>query len=188
MRKIWIGLVKLFGWRFDVPSLEERPELMHCVVAVAPHTSALDFLVGPAVLHSVGVKPRIFIKKEFFNFFTRRILHAMGAVEVDRGNRHNNNVQFAVDYLKSNQDVCMVVTPEATRKAVKRFKRGFYEIALQAGVPIVLGYMDFEKKVAGYGPTIIPSGDFEKDCQLMIEFFKPVRPKHPDGWYYGNHE
>ena len=46
MRKIWIGLVKLFGWRFEVPSLEERPELLHCVVAVAPHTSFKDFFVG----------------------------------------------------------------------------------------------------------------------------------------------
>ncbi|MBQ0159130.1 MAG: 1-acyl-sn-glycerol-3-phosphate acyltransferase [Bacteroidales bacterium] len=184
MRKIWVWLVKLFGWHFDVPSLEERPELMHCVVAVAPHTSALDFFVGPAVLHSVGVKPRIFIKKEFFNFITRPVLRKMGAVEVDRGNRHNNNVQFAVDYLKSNTDVCMVVTPEATRKPVKRFKRGFYEIALQAGVPIVLGYMDFKTKTAGYGPTIIPSGDFEADCAKMIEFFKPIHPRHPEGWYW----
>lgn len=184
MRKIWIGLVKLFGWRFDVPSLAERPELLHCVVAVAPHTSFWDFFVGPAVLYSVGANPRIFMKKEYFNWFTRPILNHFGVVEVDRGNRHNDMVGSAVRLLKSEQNACVVVTPEATRKPVKRFKRGFYEIATQAEVPIVLGYMDFKKKVAGYGPTIIPSGDYEADFQKMIEFFAPVNASNPKGWYW----
>lgn len=185
MRKIWIGLVKLFGWRFDVPSLEERPELLHCVLAVAPHTSARDYFVGTAVLFAVGANPRIFVKKEFFNFFTRPILKALGVVEVDRGNRHNDLVGSAVKLLKKEENVCIVVTPEATRKPVKRFKRGFYEIATQAEVPIVLGYMDFKKKVAGYGPTIIPSGDYDADFQKMIDFFAPVNAAHPEGWYFG---
>lgn len=185
MRKIWVWLVKLCGWHFDVPSLEERPELLHCVVAVAPHTSAKDFFVGPAVLFAVGAKPRIFMKKEFFNRFTTPILNYFGVVAVDRGNRHNNLVPAAVELLQREQEACVVVTPEATRKSVKRFKRGFYEIATQAGVPIVLGYMDFKTKVAGYGPTIVPSGDYDADFAKMIDFFKHVHAANPEGWYFG---
>lgn len=185
MRKIWIWLVKMSGWHFDVPSLEERPELMHCVVAVAPHTSFKDFFIGPAVLYSIGANPRIFMKADYFNWFTRPLFHHFGVYEVDRGNRHNDIVGSAVRLLNAQKEACVVLTPEATRKPVKRFKRGFYEIAQQANVPIVLGYMDFEKKVAGYGPTIIPTGDFEADCKKMIDFFAPVHACHPEGWYFG---
>ena len=186
MRKIWIALVKLRGWRFVIPNPKERPEIRHCVVAVAPHTAFVDYIVGAAVLFAAGVKPKIFVKKEFFNFFTRPLLHRLGLVPVDRGNRHNGLVEKAVELLRENDDACIVITPEGTRKPVKRLKRGFYEIATQANVPIMLGYMDFKTKTAGYGPTIIPSGDYEADVERIIDFFRPVHAKHPEGWYWGN--
>ena len=175
-------MVKMRGWKFEVPSLEERPELRHCVVAVAPHTAFVDYIVGAAVLFAAGVHPKIFVKKEFFNFFTRPLLLRLGLVPVDRGNRHNDLVAKAVETLKGDENVCIVITPEATRKPVKRFKRGFYEIATQAGVPILLGFMDFKEKRAGYGPTIYPTGDYEADVEKMLEFFGPITPKHPEGW------
>ena len=185
MRKIWIWLVQLCGWHFDPINVKERPEVLHCVVAVAPHTSIADFFVGPAMLFKAGAKPRIFIKKEFFNIFTNWFMHRVGAVAVDRGNRHNNLVEKAVEVLKREQDACIVITPEGTRKAVKRLHRGFYEIAMRAEVPIVLGYMDFKTKTMGYGPTIYPSGDFDADVEQMLAFFKPIHAKNPKGWGWG---
>ena len=185
MKKIWIALVKLCGWKFDIPSLEERPEITHCVTAVAPHTSVPDYFVGVAVLYSLGLNIRLFMKKEYFNWLTTPLLRHFGVVPVDRGNRKNNLVQKAVDELKANDHLVVAITPEGTRKAVKRFKRGFYDIAMQAGVPIVLGYIDYGRKVAGYGPTIIPTGDYEADFEKIIEFFAPIQPKHPEGWYWG---
>ncbi len=185
MRKIWIWLVQLCGWHFDPIDVKERPEVLHCVVAVAPHTSIADFFVGPAMLFKAGAKPRIFIKKEFFNIFTNWVMRRVGAVAVDRGNRHNNLVEKAVEVLKREQDACIVITPEGTRKAVKRLHRGFYEIAMRAEVPIVLGYMDFKTKTMGYGPTIYPSGDFDADVEQMLAFFKPIHAKNPKGWGWG---
>ena len=101
MRKIWIQLVKLWGWQFEIPDLKDRPEIAHCVVAVAPHTAFVDYIVGAAVLFAAGVKPKIFVKKEFFNFFTRPLLLRLGLVPVDRGNRHNGLVEKAVKLLRS---------------------------------------------------------------------------------------
>ncbi len=184
MRKIWIWVVKACGWKIRIPDLKERPELRHCVVAVAPHTSVADFFVGMAVLWEAGVHPRTFMKKEFFNWFTRPLLTRMGVVAVDRGNRSNHLVERAVEELKNNSDCCVIITPEATRKAVKRFKRGFYEIAVQAGVPVVLATMDFKTKEAGYGPTLAPSGDYEADFAKMIDYYGPVHAKHPEKWYF----
>ena len=185
MKKIWIWLVRLSGWHFVIPDTKERPEILHCVVAVAPHTSIADFFVGAAVLFAAGANPRIFIKKEFFNFITSPILKKLGAVSVDRGNRRNGLVERAVEVLNERQDVCVVVTPEATRKPVKRFKKGFYEIAVKANVPIVMGYMDFKTKTAGYGPTLMPTGDYDADVAKMLEFFAPIHAKNPKGWHWG---
>lgn len=185
MRKIWIFLVKMSGWRLDAVDVSERPEVLHCVVAVAPHTSAADFLLGPAMLFKAGARPRIFIKKEFFNIFTRRFLRHVGAVEVNRGCRHNHLVDKAVEILKNEQNACIVITPEGTRKSVRRFHRGFYEIAQRAGVPIVLGYIDYKDKRMGYGPTIYPTGDFDADVKKMTDFFAPIHARHPEGWYWG---
>ena len=186
MKKIWIALVKLRGWKFHIPDRAERPEIDHCVLIMAPHTAAADYFVGAAVLYAAGTNPRIFIKKEFFNWFTRPILRHFGAVEVDRGNRKNNLVQRATEVLKNDDNALVVITPEGTRKAVKRFKRGFYDIAMQAGVPIVLGWIDYQKKEAGYGPSLMPSGDYDADFAKIIDFFRPIHAKHPEGWHWGS--
>ena len=69
MKKIWIGLVRLCGWKFHIPSMAERPEIKHCVLIMAPHTCIADFFVGAAVMFKAGTNPRIFMKKEFFNWF-----------------------------------------------------------------------------------------------------------------------
>ena len=95
-------------------------------------------------------------------------------------------VEKAVELLRENNDACIVIAPEGTRKPVKRFKRGFYEIAVQAGVPIMLGCMDFKTKTAGYGPTIVPTGDYDADVERMLDFFRPIHAKHPEGWYFGS--
>lgn len=194
MKKFWVFVTRLHGWKLETPDLSQRPEVRHCVLAMAPHTCIEDFFVGAATLFATHdhqdrkaprLNPHIFMKKEFFNWFTGPILRSLGVIAVDRGNRSNNLVAKAVEALNSNPNCMIVLTPEATRKPVKRFKRGFYEIATQANVPIVLGYIDFKHKVAGYGPTIHPSGDYDADFAKMIEFFGPIPPKFPKGWSWG---
>lgn len=188
MNNIGTRLLKMRGWKISIPSREERPEIAHCVLIMAPHTSAADYFIGASVMYAAGTHPRIFVKKEYFNWFTRPLLKRLGLVSVDRGNRKNNLVQQAVDLLKKEDDVLVVITPEGTRKAVKRFKRGFYDIAMGAGVPIVLGYIDYKKKEAGYGPTVIPTGDYDADFEKIIAFFRTKGAKHPEGWYWGAEE
>lgn len=180
MKKIWIGLVKLFGWKFDIPAEGTRPELQRCVMIMAPHTSILDFFVGGACVWKLKVNNRIFMKDGFFNWFTTPILKHFGVVPVDRGNPKNHLVAQAVNYFKEHERLTVVITPEGTRKPVKRWKRGFYEIAIQAGVPVVLSYVDFKKKVMGIGPTIVPSGDFEADMRLFREYYKDKNARHPE--------
>jgi len=181
MKKLCIALVKLFGWKYDVPHPHgSRPEIEHAVYIMAPHTSVWDFLLGVTCLWVLKVNYGVFIKKEFFNFFTRRVLLHYGGVPIDRGNRKNHMVEQAVKLYNENERQVIVITPEGTRKPVKRWKRGFYEIATQANVPIVLTYGDYKKKIMGVGPTFYPTGDFDADMVKIKEYYKQFTARHPE--------
>lgn len=182
MKKLWIAIAHLFGWKFDIEGYEQRPELHHCVIIEAPHTSIYDFLLGAACVWKLGINPRFFIKKEFFVFPLRHLLRWCGALPVDRGNRSNHLVDQAVAALRDNPDFTIIITPEGTRKKVKRFKRGFYEIALQAGVPIVVTYINYRTRHMGLGPTIVPTGDYNADMQRILAVYENAGPRHPEGW------
>ena len=74
----------------------------------------------------------------------------------------------------------MLVTPEGTRQYTPEWKTGFYRVAEGANVPILLGFLDYQKKEAGVGPTIYPSGDIEADIARMKDFYRTVTGRYPE--------
>ncbi len=180
MKKIWIAIVKLFGWKLLLPAKGERPELQRCVFAVAPHTAVADFIVGAAYLWSLDVNGHVFIKKEFFRWPLGGLLKRLGAIPIDRGNRHNDMVGAAVREFAKGGTLALAITPEATRKPVHRWKRGFWEIARQAGVPIVPAYLDFSKKEVGIFDAMMPTDDFEADVRAIRSLYRSEMARHPD--------
>ncbi len=182
MKKLWIAIVKLFGWKFDLPPADDLKRLHHCVLIEAPHTSIYDFLLGAACVWRMGLNARFFIKKEFFVFPLRHFLKWSGALPIDRGNKNNHMVDKAVEAFGKNDDFTVIITPEGTRKQVKRFKRGFYEIATNANVPIAITYINYKTRHMGVGPLIMPSGDFDADMRIILDFYSNVAPRNGKGW------
>jgi hypothetical protein len=39
--------------------------------------------------------------------------------------------------------------------------------------------MDYKRKIVGLGPTIWPTGDYEKDMIEVHQFYSQCTPKHP---------
>jgi 1-acyl-sn-glycerol-3-phosphate acyltransferase len=74
----------------------------------------------------------------------------------------------------------LVVPPEGTRGRTRHWKTGFYFIALQAQVPIVLAYMDYHRKVSGLGPIFTPTGDVERDMAEIKQFYAGVKGRRAD--------
>lgn len=182
MKKIWIAIVKLWGWRMVCPTVEERPELLHCVFVEAPHTSVYDFVVGIAYMWTLGVPGHIFIKKEFFRWPLGGLLRRYGCVPIDRGNPKGGIVQMAVQGLKGSDRYSVILTPEATRRPVRRWKRGFWEIATQAGVPIVPVCIDFGKREARLFDTLWPTDNWEKDQRRLHQLYNKRMARHPEGF------
>lgn len=166
----------LSGWKIDgaIP-----PEIKKCVLVAVPHTSNFDFPIARSILYVMDIKLRYLIKKEWMVFPFNLFFKATGAIGVDR-QKNTNMVEAIVDIIKENDEMVIVIPAEGTRKLVKKWKLGFYYAALNAGVPIVMSYLDYKKKIGGIGPYFYPTGNLQEDMQLMRDFYKNISAKHPE--------
>jgi 1-acyl-sn-glycerol-3-phosphate acyltransferase len=88
-------------------------------------------------------------------------------------------VAASVDTLLSSpHDLHLVVPPEGTRSKTRHWKTGFYWIAHEAGVPIVMAYMDYPRKLSGLGPVFQPTGDIEADMAAIKTYYAQYRGKN----------
>ncbi|QCR22152.1 1-acyl-sn-glycerol-3-phosphate acyltransferase [Pontibacter sp. SGAir0037] len=170
------AIFKVSGWKLNG---NLTPENRRCVMIAAPHTSNWDFIYARAAFYLMDAPIRFTIKKEFMGFPFGGLLKAMGALPVDRS-KNTKMVDAMIRIFQENkEDMCVMVTPEGTRKYQPRWRRGFYYVAEGAGVPIVLGYLDYAKKEAGIGPTFYPSGDIETDMKFILDFYRTKTAKFP---------
>lgn len=144
-------LLHWFGWK----PITSVPFESKSVICVAPHTSNWDFIIGYLYYKSLGtgVTPRFLIKKEWFFFPFNLLFKALGGLPVDRKSGASS-VEQAIEMLRSADRLHIAITPEGTRKPRERWKSGFYRIAMEAGVPIQLAKMDYQKKEVGIFQTI----------------------------------
>jgi 1-acyl-sn-glycerol-3-phosphate acyltransferase len=128
---------------------------------------------------SSKLKIRVLIKKEVFVFPLGGVLRKLGGVPVARGKK-NNLVEQVIELFQKNQTMVVVITPEGTRKRVRHWKKGFYYIAMEAKVPIALGFIDYGTRTGGIGPLLYPSGNYEKDLAIMMDFYRNKKGLHPE--------
>ncbi|QIC67800.1 1-acyl-sn-glycerol-3-phosphate acyltransferase [Acinetobacter schindleri] len=174
--------LKLMGWETD----NHWPEnLSQCVMIAAPHTSNWDALYARLALKALGVNVRLTIKDSYMQFPLGPFVRAMGGIGIDRrpkqaGEPRLSMVQVMTDLFKHHPELVMLVTPEGTRARQEQWKTGFYYVAVNAGVPIALAYMDYEHKKAGVGKIIHPTGNFEEDMAEIMDFYAGIQAKFPE--------
>jgi 1-acyl-sn-glycerol-3-phosphate acyltransferase len=105
-------------------------------------------------------------------------MRLLGGVPVDRRARHNA-VQQMVDEFARRDVFCLMITPEGTRGRAEDWKSGFYHIATGAQVPIVLGLLDYQKKIGGLFEVVHPTGDIKSDMDEIRAFYHDATGKHP---------
>ena len=107
----------------------------------------------------------------------KSFFEATGAIGVKRS-RSSNLVSDLVELLRD-KEMALMISPEGTRKETTKWKTGFYHIAMGAGVPLVVGMMDYSSKSGGLGPAIWPTGDYVADMKKVAAIYATVVPKHP---------
>ena len=105
-------------------------------------------------------------------------MRLLGGVPVNRALKTDMVSQIAAEFGR-HERFGVAIFPEGTRKFVSQWKTGFYQIAMQAGVPIQPGVLDYETKSFVFGPLLYPSGDIEKDIEALRPFFMRAKPKYP---------
>ncbi len=169
-------ILKLMGWNiYTRVSLDVRK----AVIIMAPHTSNMDFFIGRLAFYMYGIHPKILIKKEAFTPVVGPVLKWLGGVPVDR-RYSQKTVKRVTSMFERSEEFHLLITPEGTRKRVNKWKRGFYFIALQAEVPIFLGFLAYHRKEGGVGKMIIPSGDFEADFKVIEDFYRDKHARRPE--------
>lgn len=175
LRGLSLAILKLAGWKVEGSLPQDCPK---CVLIAAPHTSNWDLpytlMVGFALdlnLHWMG-------KASLFRPPFGAVMRWLGGIAVDR-TRSTNLVAASAQALREAEgSVQLVVPPEGTRGRTRHWKTGFYYIALQARVPIVLAFMDYRRKVSGLGPEFIPTGDVERDLAEIKRFYAGVQGRN----------
>lgn len=175
MKALSIGFLKLTGWKLDgqLPPGGERS-----VLIAAPHTSNWDLPYTLMVAFALGLNVRWMGKQSIFKFPFGGIMRWLGGIAVDRSKSNNLVAASAESLMQSAQPFQLVVPPEGTRSKTRYWKTGFYYIALTAKVPIVMAYMDYNRKVSGLGPIFQPTGDVEKDMAEIKAFYAPFKGKN----------
>ena len=174
MRWISVRLLRWSGWSVETAA----PDAQKYVLIAAPHTSNWDFPITLMVCFALQLRVYWMGKASLFPPLFGHIMHWLGGIAVDRS-RAGNLVQHTVDAFHANTRLTVIVPPEGTRGKVTHWKTGFYYIALGAGVPIALGYLDFGRKAAGIGRLFMPTGDIVRDMEEIKQFYSGIQGKNP---------
>ena len=168
-------ILKLGGWRVEgLP-----PDLPRYVLVAAPHTSNWDFVWVMSIAVAYGVRLSWFAKKAMFMQPFGAVFRYFGGIPVDRSVRSDLVARMA-DRFAEVDELVLVVPVEGTRGYVPHWKSGFYQIALAAQVPVVLGHLNYRTRVGGFGPALNLTGDVSADMDVIREFYKDSHGKFPE--------
>ena len=149
------------------------------VIMGASHTSNWDFLVFLGAVHALDRQIHFIGKHSLFRWPMGGFMRALGGVPVDRSAPQDLVTQVVAQF-NAREDFILVIAPEGTRAFNPKWRTGFYQIALKAGVPIVCAGPDYPTRSAVFGPVIRPTGDYDADLDPAFAFFRTLIPRHPE--------
>ncbi|WP_248722893.1 1-acyl-sn-glycerol-3-phosphate acyltransferase [Seonamhaeicola sp. ML3] len=166
----------LLGWKVVGNSNLSKEHIKKAVIIAAPHTSWHDFYIGILLRAVIGVKTNFIGKKSLFHFPVGWFFRALGGIPVNRFSSENK-VEQIINIFNSKEEFRLGMSPEGTRKKVSKWRTGFYYIAKEAKVPIIMFTLDFENKQNKISQPFFPSNDIEADFEFIRGFFKGVKGK-----------
>ena len=169
------AFLKLTGWKAE----GGRPDPKRYVLIAAPHTSNWDlpYLLAFAWLYDIQIS--WMGKEQIFRAPFGGIMRRLGGVPVKRDKRGDMVAQMA-SVIEDARSIALVIPAEGTRGYVAHWKSGFYHIARTANVPIVPSFLDYSRRVGGFGPAILPTGDIPSDMEEIRNFYAGKKGKFPE--------
>lgn len=172
LRWLILAIYRFKGWKLEggLPRHLEK-----YVIVGAPHTTNWDFVFFTGATHEEGVKPNFVGKHTLFTGLMRNFMLDMGGIPVDRTAKANATQQVAAEFARRDK-LALVIAVEGSRTSDGKWKSGFYHIARAANVPIVPSFADNANRVLGFGPPLLPTGNYGEDLLKIAEWFRSKLP------------
>lgn len=177
LRGLSIAFLRLAGWKVvgKLPA-----DAAKSVLIAAPHTSNWDLPYTLMVCFALRLNVYWMGKASIFKPPFRSVMMWLGGIPVDRSQSNNLVLESSAAIKRSVGPLQLIVPPEGTRSGTRYWKTGFYYIAAGAGVPIMMAYLDYDKKVGGLGPLFQTTGDIQADMAAIKAFYAGVKGKNAD--------
>jgi 1-acyl-sn-glycerol-3-phosphate acyltransferase len=173
------AVLRLLGWTLVFDGLPARQG----VAIVYPHTSNWDFVYGMLAKWAIGLQVTIWGKASLFRVpLFGRWLRWMGGRPVDRSSPQGIVGQMARELREARERgdfLWLALAPEGTRGYVEGWRTGFYHVAVEAGVPLGLAYIDYATRSVGVGHFLRLSGDIDADFAEIANLLGRRRGKLP---------
>ena len=99
--------------------------------------------------------------------------------------KSQNFVDSITEIFEKEEKFAICLAPEGTRSKADKLKTGFYHLAIKAKVPIVMVSFDYSRKELVIAEPFDPSGDWDKDYEIMKTFYKDkVGLNHEDAFTF----
>jgi len=172
----------IWGWKIVLEG--PASNLERCVLVVAPHTANEEYILGNLAYWVLGKKLKVIIKDAHTKAWYGFLIKGLGGIGIDRSQR-NELINFVKrEFHKDN--FSLVITPEGTRSWVPKWRKGFYHMALESKVPIVIAAGDFKEKTMYLGKKIsveeLETRSYESIMQELQDYFQKITPKDPEKW------
>ena len=168
-------LLRLLGWR----SVFVAPPGPKSVVLVYPHTSNWDFPLGILFRAEQRFAIRWAGKDSLFRWPLKRLFLWLGGVPINRRERTGMVAQLAEAFAQC-ESFHFCIAPEGTRSRTDHWKSGFYRLAIKAGVPVGLGFIDYAGKRLGVERWVTLSGDEDQDLALLRAYYQDKIALYPE--------
>lgn len=162
-------IMRLAGWRVD----GKLPDISKFVLIGAPHTSNWDFVLFLGVIFTLKANVRFMGKADLFRWPWGRFFYYCGGVPVDR-KKSTGLVEQMVKACNESEHFILTIAPEGTRHHVSDWKHGFYHIAKNAEIPIVMAIVDGKHKTVRIGQVFHPTDNMEADMKAIKEVFEGI--------------
>jgi 1-acyl-sn-glycerol-3-phosphate acyltransferase len=168
------------GWSVQFEGL---PSLQG-VIAVYPHTSNWDFIVGILAKWSLGLQAYFWAKDSLFKvpvFGTW--LRWVGGLPIDRSSARGV-VGDTIEVFRAHQQqgrlLWLVVAPEGTRRYTPGWRSGYYQVAVGAQVPVAMVKFDWGRKQIVFLDFVHLTGREDEDYPRMAEIYGDAQGYHPE--------
>ena len=146
------------------------------MIAVAPHTSNWDFVMGVATMFALDLQLAFLGKHTLFRWPVRpRCCAGWAAFPWTAASAHGVVARVDRGFPARGPTRARRSRPRARASASTHFKTGFLHIARGAGVPVVLATLDYGNKCVRFGAAFEPGEDVEADRERVEAYFAPVR-------------